>query len=1018
MTTLPSEIDIRPFIEIEILGTKIKGLLDSGASISALGNGALELLREIDIHYRKLDTAVRTADGTLNRIVGYIDIPVNFNKFNKLIRFYIAPSLKGKLYLGMNFWKAFHIVPNIVEDLTYDEEQIENFHNLSSAEKAILENIKDQYPSFEKHGLGCTALVEHTIDVGDNRPIKQKFYPISPIIQKLVYDEIDRMLAMDVIEESKSSWSSPVVLVRKPNGKARLCLDSRRINSITKKDAFPLPNIEGLLGRLKDTYFISTIDLKDAFWQVPLAKDSREITAFSVPGRPLYHYKRMPFGLCNSAQTMCRLMCQVIPHQYHQNIFVYLDDLMVISATFSEHISLLQLVAERLKSSGLTINVSKSKFLLRNAKYLGFIVGEGGLRTDPEKVEAIKNFPTPTSIKQTRRLLGMAGWYQKFIPNYSTITYPITNLLKKGNKFKWNNEAQTAFEKLIDLLSSAPILTYPNYNKPFYIRCDASTMGVGSVLYQLDDEGGEHPICFMSKKLNKAQKNYTVTELECLSAVLSIQKFRPFIEGYKFYVITDHSSLKWLMTQKELTGRLARWSLKVQQFNFEIYHEKGSRNVVADALSRVFCDSIEELHEDIKIIPKSTIYNHPSFTNDPDYQQLKSMIIEKPEKFPSCKIEDDHLFIRIDPKRNIPLTDTPCWKMWIPKTLTDIILKKEHDEPNSSHSGIIKTLEKIRRMYYWPKMKPEIYKYINACQICKMSKATNKCSVPPLKTHECPERPWQRIFIDFMGPYPRSKLGNTFLLVVLDHLTKFVLLKPLTSATSIKTIHFLKNDVFLVFGVPEFIISDNGPQFKSNVFQDFLKEFKVTHVTTAYYAPQANASERVNRSVLSAIRSYIKGNHKDWDANINEIGCALRTSIHQSTKYPPYFSLFGYHMITEGDSYDLLKKLNSIGENELEMPLSDRIAVIHNEIQDNLKVAFNKYSQGYNLRKRPISFDVGQAVYIRNHNLSSAIKNYNAKLDWKYIPAIIKKKKGNVMYECCDSSGKVIGIFHTKDIKL
>lgn len=267
-----------------------------------------------------------------------------------------------------------------------------------------------EFPSFEKLGLGCTNLLEHHIDTGDSVPIKCKHYPLSPPRQAEVYQELDRLLEMGVIEESNSPWCFPIVNVRKP-GKVRLCLDCRRLNSITKKDSYPLPHINGLLSRLKDTHFISGIDLKDAFFQIHLSDSSKEKTAFAVPGRPLYQYRVMPFGLCNGPQAMSRLMDKTIPSRLRENVFVYLDDLLVCSATFEEHLILLSQVAKCLIDAGLTINVSKSKFCQSEIKYSGYRIGRGCLKVDPDKVAAIvfsdSKITTPSSSFY---------WYGELVP--------------------------------------------------------------------------------------------------------------------------------------------------------------------------------------------------------------------------------------------------------------------------------------------------------------------------------------------------------------------------------------------------------------------------------------------------------------------------------------------------------------------------------------------------------------------------------------------------------------------------
>lgn len=1015
-TVLSSDLDPRPFIELKLFNTTLKGLLDSGASISLLGHECDKLLSNLGVKYKKLNSNVKTADGSRNKIIGYVDCPIEFNDRNKIIRFYLAPTLEGKMYLGVDFWREFSLAPEFVSELSLDPTCVDiDVHTLSLEDSQKLDNIKSLFPSFEKDGLGKTHLIEHVIDVGSNKPIKQRFYPVSPAIQDLMYAELDRMLELGVIEESMSSWNSPVVLVRKPGGKIRLCLDSRKLNSITVKDAYPLPHIDGLLGRLKDTHFITSIDLKDAFWQVPLEESSRDKTAFTVPGRPLYQFRVMPFGLCNSPQTMCRLMHKTIPHIFQDQIFVYLDDLLIISATLSEHFELLTLVAKLLKNAGLTINVQKSKFVMKKLRYLGYIVGEGGLRTDPEKIQAISDFPRPSTIKQIRRFLGMAGWYQRFIINYADLTAPITDLLKKKNKFLWTPEAELAFKKLKEALSTAPVLVNPDYTKDFFIRCDASLTGIGGVLYQISNEGHEQPIAFVSKKLNEAQKKYSVSELECLSAIISVKKFRPYIEGYRFHIITDHSSLKWLMSQKDLNGRLARWSLKLQMYDFTISHQKGSENIVPDTLSRAYCDSVDLIVTSVNLLKPKLDLKSPHFQNT-EYLELLHKIKTSPENYDAFKLYDDRIYIKIDPTPNEDLCDLPAYKLWIPSPLTQFLINKEHN--SAVHSGIKKTLESLRRFYYWPNMKNEVYTFIKNCDTCKETKHTNQITRPRLGEKVVADRPFQKLYIDLMGPYPRSSNNNKFILVIVDQLTKFVFLKALSSSTTPKIISYLTDEVFMLFGVPEFIHTDNGPQFISKMFQDLLSDFKITHIRTAYYSPQANLSERVNRSILAGIRTYVNGNHKNWDKHLSKIACSLRNTVHQTTKFSPYFLLFGYHMITEGNHYELLRSFKVLDDADLKiLPLSDRLSILHKEVQSNIKEAFEKYSKYYNLRSTVVSYQPNEIVFIKQHHLSDAKNNFCYKFAPIYNKAIIKKRIGLVNYACEDCNGRYLGVYHAKDIK-
>jgi len=1011
--------DPRPYVTIKIAGKELNGLLDSGATVSILGKGCMELLESANLNYRHTNSTVQTADGTQNAMVGYITLEVAYNSVKRTMKFCLVPSLNGELYLGIDFWAKFGVAPHIVPSISELLSTNINKHNLTPQQQLLLNEVIDSFPSFHVLGLGKTNLLEHEIDVGNSQPIKQRHYPVSPAIQQLLYDEIDRMLELGVIEESRSAWCSPVVLVRKSNGKTRLCLDSRKVNMITKKDAYALPQINGLLGRLNETKFITSLDLKDAFWQIPLAEHSRDKTAFTVPGRPLYQFRVMPFGLCNAPQTLCRLMHLVIPYQLHDRVFVYLDDLLIVSKTFDEHVKLLREVADLLRAAKLTLNLEKSHFGLRETKYLGFLVGEDGLRADPEKIQAISNFPAPKTVKQTRRLLGMTGWYSRFIPNYASIASPIFDLLRKGVKFLWTDETQDAFDQLKNALSTAPVLVNPDYQKHFFIRCDASNQGVGSVLYQLSEDEQECPIAFLSQKLNKAQKNYCTTELECLAALISVKKFRPYIEGHPFTIITDHASLKWLMSQKDLSGRLARWSLKLQGFDFNIKHVKGVDNVVPDALSRVECETVEEILEFVPVIIDAVDLNNSAF-NSSEYVNLRQQIETSPEKFPILRIHENRIYIRLEPKLMDKLSDLSIYKLWIPVELRKSLIEHNHDEPVAAHGGIKKTLDRLRKFYYWPHMAQDVKSFVLKCDVCKETKASNRTLRPPMSAPVISERPWQKIYVDLLGPYPRSVNRKTMILIVIDQLTKFVVLKTLTKGTASKIVELLRDEIFHVYGIPEVVHSDNGGQFIGREFHALMDEFGVRSFKTAIYSPQSNASERVNRSIIAAIRAYIKDKHIHWDKHLPEIGNALRNSIHESIGVSPHFALFGYHKLQHASSYKQLRDMDCVGDGEvnLELPLPTRLALIHDQIQVNLRKAYEKSSKVYNLRTRNVVYTPGQIVFARQHPVSDASKKFSSKFAPMFKKARIVKKIGLVNYQLEDVDGNKMGVYHAKDIKV
>lgn len=838
-TTINETNDNRPYAKVILGSIEVFGLLDSGASVSVLGKDCLGTLSRLHMDYKPFRCSLKTADGVKQEVIGFTEIPVTYKNITKKITFYLSPNLSQFVYLGVNFWKEFEMAPQLfMSGITLDSETFADngnsaIHNLSDLQLFELKQVIDKFPSFSKLGLGRTTFETHTIDTGDALPFKMKHYPMSPPRQEEAYRELDRMLKLGVIEESNSPYCSPIVLVRKP-GKIRLCLDTRRLNTLTEKDAYPLPHINGLLSRLQDTHYITGIDLKDAFWQIPLDESSKEKTEFAVPGRPLYHFTVMPFGLCNAAQRMSRLMDKVIPSRLRENVFVYLDDLLVCTSDFRTHVDILEEVSRCLGAARLTINVEKSRFCQKEIRYLGYIVGQGCLKTDKSKIEAIESFPLPKSPKQIRRYIGMTGWYRQFIPNFADLAAPLTDCLKRSKDFKITPEAEISFKKLKEALISAPVLVQPNFAKPFTIQCDASRVGVGGVLTQTDEEGKEHPIAYVSMKLNKNQKNYTVTELECLAAIVCLKKFRPFVEGLPFKIITDHSSLRWLMSQNDLSGRLGRCSLKLLSFDFEIEYRKGSVNVVPDALSRL---SVDEIHVPSPPIATEIDLNSEFFQSE-DYENIRSEVLKSPQRFPDTVVSEDYIYQRVKFRTGENEDEDGLWRLWLPKGLREQVVANNHNCV-TCHGGFAKTLNRIREKYFWPNMSLDIKNLISNCEVCKAVKHPNRILRPPMGKAMVTERPFQRIYMDLLGPYPRTKLGNCMVFVAIDHFTKYIFLKPLKRATSGLIIKFLEESIFHQFGVPQFIHSDNGKQFVSTLMSDFLNAYGVAHIKTALYSPQA-----------------------------------------------------------------------------------------------------------------------------------------------------------------------------------
>ncbi|MEW8544975.1 MAG: reverse transcriptase domain-containing protein [Candidatus Thiodiazotropha sp.] len=497
--------------------------------------------------------------------------------------------------------EKFEIVNSLSTDPTANEQPsphidellLQSSSNLNEFQKeslrSLLYDYKDQF-SKSSHDLGCTNLVEHTINtLPDCKPVKLRPYRIPLAKREFAENEIKAMAEKGLIEPSHSAWSAPAVLVPKRDGTTRFCIDYRRLNQLTVPDSHPLPRIDDTLDALGGSCWFSTLDLKSGFHQVSIREEDRPKTAFSIPGSGLWQWRVLPFGLINSPSVFERLMERVFAGLTFLILLIYLDDIIVYSKTFEEHLENLRVVLERLKKSNLKLNPKKCNLLCNKVAFLGHEVSEQGISTDPAKIEAVKDWPQPNTATEVRQFVGLASYYRKFIPNFATVCKPLHKLTEKNCSFVWTDSCQNAFETIKQLLTSAPILSYPLLQgQLFLVDCDASNVGVGAVLSQIQD-GEEKVISYFSKCLSRSERQYCTTRKELLAVVIAVKHFHHYLLGQRFTIRTDHGSLQWLMRFKNCEGQIARWIETLSAYTFTVVHRAGRVHNNADTMSRRPC---------------------------------------------------------------------------------------------------------------------------------------------------------------------------------------------------------------------------------------------------------------------------------------------------------------------------------------------------------------------------------------------------------------------------------------------
>ncbi|GBM62381.1 Transposon Tf2-9 polyprotein [Araneus ventricosus] len=897
--------------------------------------------------------------------------------------------------------------------------RIEEGQNLDTENKNRLTALLNENEEIFRLGGEPTPYVKHYINTGDHPPVASTPYRLSPKRKELLRTEIDKLLANDVIEECESPFAAPVVLVPKPNGDIRLCIDYRKLNAITVPDKYPLPLMDTLLHDAKSTAFMSTLDLKTGYHQIEVNPDDKDKTAFVCPFG-MFRYKRMPFGLKNAPATFQRLMDQFRNGLPTVNILVYLDDIAVLSETFEQHIQDLKMVFDRLRKFNLCVNREKCKFACARVKYLGLWITPKGIEVDQDKVAAIQSIPCPRNVKQLQSFLQTCSWYRKFIPNFSDIARPLSNLTKKNIVWKWSEQEQQAFQTLKQRLVTPPVLRQVDPTKPFIIRTDASGYALGAVLLQGDSPADERPIEYASRLLSSPEKNYSTTEREALAVVWALDKFRGYIEGADITVASDHRPLKWLMTLSSPTGRLASWALQIQTYNLKIDYFPGKCNVVADMLSRPECSDKQTCELQTVVIDAPSRTAGELRTEQLKDLELKKIIdcfedINKSVDFANWT-ERGYVLNQGVLYRYSPHSEVEEAQLVVPSHEREKILKLHHDAPTASHYGADGTFSRISSGYYWTGMRKYIADYVKNCAECIRYKATNQKPAGLLQT-PVPAQRFESIAIDLFGPLPETSEGMKWIFIVEDCTTKWVELFPLKQATAKECALTLLNEVFLRYGLPRRLISDNGSQFVSAIMQQLCYVLNINQSLIPVYHPQANPVERKNRDLKPRLAMMVGNNHTLWNEQLPAIRFAMNTAKCETTGCTAAYLNFARELRTLDDvTTDLRSVIHNDNFVPEFTPYLKRFERNMSQIKENIEKSQDRRKAYADKSCKPSpNFKPDDLVWVKLHPLSKANQSKSAKLmprkDGPYV-ILSQKSPTSFVIASCDKPDVPLGAYH------
>ena len=889
---------------------------------------------------------------------------------------------------------------------------------------ALLGEFNDVFQ--EAKGLPPEREIEFEIPTLPHQPPHMKPYRLSPAEEAEVKRQVTDLLARGWIQESTSPYAAPILFAKKKGGALRMCCDWRKLNSYTIKNRWPLPNIESTIDRLSGATVFSSLDCQSAYHQIRIKPTDIPKTAFTAGYMGLYEWKVMAFGLTGAPACFQRLITHILRPYIGQFVQVYLDDICVYSSTPEQHEEHLRLVLQKLRQHKLYAQHKKCEFNKPELKYLGFIVGRDGVKVDPEKTKVVRDWATPSTVKELQAFLGLSNYFRKFIQGYSAMVAILTTLTGAKTPWEWTPAHQEAFQRVKEALLNPPVLKLPEFGKPFTLISDASEQGTGAVLVQDD-----HPIAFFSHKYAPTEKNYTTTEQELLGIVLACKAWRCYIEGADTTFVSDHNPLTYLQTQPNLSRRQARWMELLAMFSYRWQYKPGRLNV-ADPVSRNPALAVLGIMSILAVITRrqtrqalEQAQEYADYEEQHSHHPLPTSAAEVNPIIPAIiKAYGEDDWYRLE-KNTASLTRTleGLWRkgdrVAIPDAdgIRERILEAMHDAPLSGHPGVERTTELISRFYWWPKMKEQILEYVRTCDECQMNKASRRKAHGLLQPLPIPEKRWSSVSMDLITSLPLTTDGHDAIIVFVDRLTKMAhFAATTTNVTAPELADIFVNTVIKLHGVPKSLISDRDSKFTSSFWARICDRLGMVQGMSSAFHPQTDGqTERMNSVLEDMIRHYTSDRQDNWDKLLACAEFAVNNSYNKSIKSTPFYLNYGDHPDTP-----LTVNISTSG-----VPGADQFAEsLQHTVQQakrDISAAQQRQAHYANKTRQEIVFTQGQKVLLNTKNITFTKTGRvgSKKFMPKYIgPFLVDKMVGKAAVKLqLPATYRIHNVFHVSLIK-